>query len=68
MSAHQPFVAVYAGQRCLGHVIMHPKQGFEAFDWNDVSVGIYPTQGQAADALTIAMRTEAEARAAARGD
>ena len=36
-------LAVYDGQRCLGHIIARGKTGFEAFDADDRSVGIFRT-------------------------
>jgi hypothetical protein len=44
---------VYDGQQCLGHVLARGKTGFEAFNRNDKSVGLFPTQRQAANALLI---------------
>jgi hypothetical protein len=44
---------VYDGQQCLGHVLARGKTGFEAFDPNDKSLGVFPTQRQAANALLI---------------
>jgi hypothetical protein len=49
-------VSVYSDDRerhCLGHVLARGKLGFEAFDADDKSIGIYPTQGEAADALLV---------------
>jgi hypothetical protein len=46
-------VSVYDGTACLGHVLGRGKAGFEAFDPNDKSLGVFPTQRQAANALLI---------------
>jgi len=48
--------AVYDGQRCLGHLLLRGKQGIEAFDADDHSLGIYQTQRAAADAVSLAAR------------
>jgi hypothetical protein len=42
---------LYDGQRCIGHIIARGKTGFEAFDVNDRSLGLYPSQREAAAAL-----------------
>jgi hypothetical protein len=44
-------VAVYDGQRCLGHVLGRGKGGFEAFDVDNRSLGIFPSQREAAAAI-----------------
>ena len=51
MNAPQ-FVSVYAGQTCIGHVLARSKRGFEAFDTEDNSIGIFASQSAAADVLT----------------
>jgi hypothetical protein len=33
---------VYDGQQCLGHVLARGKTGFEAFDRDDRSLGLFP--------------------------
>jgi len=50
-SSEPPTVAVYDAQRCLGHVLARGKAGFEAFDGDDHSLGIFPTQREAAAAI-----------------
>ena len=45
---------VYDGRQCLGHVLGRGPKGFEAFDRDDKSVGIFETQRQAANAFLIA--------------
>ena len=54
-------LAVYAGQRCLGHILPRGKSGIEAFDQDDKSLGIFPTQKLAADAVSNASRVPADA-------
>jgi len=45
-------LSVYDGQRCLGHIIT--RRGFEAFDLGDKSLGTFPTDHEAADAMHAA--------------
>jgi hypothetical protein len=47
-------LSVYDGQRCLGHIIVRGKRGFEAFDHDDNSLGVFPSDHEAADAVTHA--------------
>jgi hypothetical protein len=56
MSARKPsptMVSVYDGTRRLGHVLSRGPRGFEAFDRDDKSLGIFETRRQAANALLI---------------
>jgi hypothetical protein len=43
-------LCVYDGQRCIGFIIARGKTGFEG-DIDDKSIGVYPTQREAAAAL-----------------
>jgi hypothetical protein len=43
--------AVYAEGRCIGHVVSRGRDGIEAFDRDDQSIGLYPTNDEAARAL-----------------
>ena len=45
-------LSVYDGQRCLGHIILRGKRGFEAFDAENNSLGVFPSDHKAADAVT----------------
>jgi hypothetical protein len=45
------WVSVYDGQRCRGHAISRCRDGFEAFDIDDRTLGLYPSQNEAAEAL-----------------
>ena len=45
------FVYVTAGQTCLGHLVNRGPEGFEAYDLNDNSLGIFATQKEAVAAL-----------------
>jgi hypothetical protein len=47
-------LSVYAGQRCLGHIIAFGKPGFEAFDVDNKSLGIFPSEHDAANAVSKA--------------
>jgi hypothetical protein len=46
-------VSVYEGRLCCGFILARGKTGFEAFDPNDKSLGIFETQRQAAHALLV---------------
>jgi hypothetical protein len=47
-------LAVFDGQRCLGHLLSRGKLGVEAYDASDSSLGIFPNQKAAADAVSDA--------------
>jgi hypothetical protein len=53
LGARNSWVSVYDGQRCLGHIISRGRDGYEAFDVDDRSVGLYPNQREAAAALMV---------------
>jgi hypothetical protein len=46
-----PMVSVYSGQQCIGFIIARGKLGFECFDAEQRSRGIFPTQREAVAAL-----------------
>jgi hypothetical protein len=46
----QSWLAIYSGQRCIGHVINRGKKGWEAFNTDDVSIGLFKTPAEAAEA------------------
>jgi hypothetical protein len=48
-------ISVYAGQRCIGFVIARGKDGHEAFDRDEHSLGIYRTMKLAAGAVSMAV-------------
>jgi hypothetical protein len=47
-------VSVYDGQVCLGFVLARGCKGHEAFDAKERSLGLYPNQRDAADAVSAA--------------
>jgi hypothetical protein len=47
----QSWLAIYDGQRCIGHVIHRDKNGWEAFNTDDVSIGLFKSPAEAANAL-----------------
>jgi hypothetical protein len=51
-NAATPLVSVYDGRDCIGFIFSRGKIGFEAFDHNDRSIGIFPTQSEAANAIS----------------
>ena len=40
-------LAVYDGRTCIGHLLARGKTGFEAFDHDERSLGVYPNQRKA---------------------
>ena len=48
-----PLVSVMAGNVCLGHLIKRGPQGFQAYDRDDRSLGLFPSSSQAAAALSV---------------
>jgi hypothetical protein len=50
----QRLLSVYSGRECIGFVLPRGKVGFEAFDTDQRSLGIFPNQKGAADAITEA--------------
>jgi hypothetical protein len=46
-----PLLSAYDGQRCIGFVCSRGKLGFEAFDSEERSLGVYGTQREAAAAV-----------------
>jgi hypothetical protein len=48
-----PFVSVYSGRVCGGFIINHGRCGFEAFDADHPSLGLFATEKAAADAISI---------------
>jgi hypothetical protein len=43
--------SVYDGRERIGYLLLRGKQGIEAFDANEVSLGLYPDVKTAADAV-----------------
>jgi len=46
-----PWLAVYAGTTCHGHVLFRGRRGFEAFDVDDKSLGVFASQEDAINAI-----------------
>ena len=44
-------VSVTSGRDCVGHIVCRGKLGFEAFDRDDVSLGIFRDMQSAANAI-----------------
>ena len=44
-------VSVYDGRQYLGFILARGRSGYEVFDRDERSLGIYPTQREAAAAL-----------------
>jgi hypothetical protein len=47
MSDSAPLLSVYSGRTCVGFVLRRGKAGFEAFDVNERSLGLFPGQAEA---------------------
>jgi len=47
----QSFASVYDGQHCIGHVLARGRSGYEAFDADDHSLGVFTSVREAAAAL-----------------
>ena len=47
-------LGVYDGQDCIGYLLPRDEQGVEAYGADDASLGLYPTQKKAADAVSAA--------------
>ena len=50
-SAPSPLSYVYDGRHCRGFILARGRSGFEAFDCDERSLGVYPTQGEAVNAI-----------------
>lgn len=46
-----PIISVYAGQVCLGFILNRSTAGFEAFNADEKSLGLFTTQREAAAAI-----------------
>jgi len=53
-----PLAFVYDGRACLGFVLSRGRAGFEAFDREERSVGLYPAAPAAANAVCAAVENE----------
>jgi hypothetical protein len=62
-----PFVSVYSGRACGGFIINHGRCGFEAFDADHHSLGLFATEKAAADAISISDLAKENPGTAARG-
>jgi len=47
-TSSSPMVSVYDGQRCIGWVFHRGRAGFEAFDREQQSLGLFRSQREAA--------------------
>jgi hypothetical protein len=54
------WASVYDGQQCIGHVLARGPQGFEAFDIDDCSLGVFLLKETAVESIR-ARRMEAAA-------
>ena len=49
-------VSVYYGQSYIGHVLARGPEGFEAYDHNEQSLGVFKTEDEASTAIWRATR------------
>jgi hypothetical protein len=54
-----PMSSIYDGQICIGFILKRSKAGVEAFDADCISLGIFPTELDAANAVTAATKETA---------
>jgi hypothetical protein len=55
-------LSVYSGTVCLGHLLNRGKLGWEAIDTDDRSLGVFPTQQAASDAISARLEQAAKPR------
>jgi hypothetical protein len=63
MSNRQPIMdwaSVFAGERCIGHIVGRNRFGYEGFDRDDKSLGVFSTQQAAAVAVETASGRSSE--------
>jgi hypothetical protein len=51
MTVVSPLTYVYDGRHCLGFILARGKSGFEALDRDEQSLGLFPSQRDAANAI-----------------
>jgi hypothetical protein len=56
MSYTTSMQAVHDGRRCIGFIMKRGRTGFEAFDADEKSLGLYPSSQDAADAVLVAAK------------
>jgi hypothetical protein len=57
-----PMSYIYDGRACLGFVLSRGRAGFEAFDREERSLGLYPAAPAAANAVCATAENERAAR------
>jgi hypothetical protein len=45
-------ISIYSGREYLGHVLARGKSGFQAFDVDDKSLGVFKTRAEAIAAVS----------------
>jgi hypothetical protein len=53
-ASQPPWLAVYLGQTCVGHTLNRDKLGYEAYDRDDRSLGVFADQSSTASAVAEA--------------
>jgi hypothetical protein len=60
--AISPLAYVYDGREAVGHVLVRGRAGFEGFDRQERSLGLFKTAAEAANAVCAAAENERAAR------
>ena len=55
-SQNSSWAAVYAGDTCVGHLFARHRLGYEAFDLDDKSLGVFPSPPSAVLAIVGSVR------------
>jgi hypothetical protein len=55
---HSSWLAVYDGQTCVGHLLARGRFGFEGFDVDDKSLGVFRSRADAVGAVTEAAKQD----------
>jgi hypothetical protein len=50
-------LSIFDGRKCIGHLLVRPHSGVEAFDSDDRSLGLFPDVSAAADAVSATEAT-----------
>jgi hypothetical protein len=50
------FLSIYHGQTRVGHIVARGKLGFEGFDINERSIGLFPSMRHAANTVEEAQQ------------
>ena len=60
-SAASAMLSVFDGRQCIGHVVGRGRAGFEAYDADQRSLGVFASQRAAVDAINESALRDGEA-------